>query len=574
MSTLQRHLHGGMPVFIQKQLVERFRTVTKGAMIMGLFGVFSFFFNLDPFQAIQNPVFDNWRIPLFATLAGVSAVNLLILRTQREIHTVIVLAVLFQVIVAFTISLLDAFWVYPDPYLPEPRAFWTNLWIVAYPIMVPLAPGITLLSSLACVGAVMVSMSLPLILGMPHSAPPVIYRMILETNLIMCVLAYIASRTVNKLNWQIVHERRKGSYELIRRLGAGAMGEVWLARHRMLHRPAAMKTIKPEKLAAADEKIRSEIVRRFEREAQATAGLYNPHSIRIYDFGMTEEGSFFIVMEALEGCDLDEFVKEYGPLPIPRAINWLKQICASLNEAHQVGLIHRDLKPANIHICKYGVEYDFIKVLDFGMVKYETDAQVVQQFSVNLEEGDEEPISGISSSSPGDLDSAELTQANRLTGTPSYMAPEMIYGEPVDHRYDIYALGCIAYFLITGTKVFQSSGFKNQLYGHMMLSPDAPSERIGSPVPTELEQLILDCLQKDPELRPATIADIIERLEALPVKPSWTPEDAAEWWQDQSDEARDIMKLASDSVPSLSDNQRFVKANSEPGIQSDAESIT
>src|SRR5262249_25471813 len=219
-----------------------------------------------------------------------------------------------------------------------------------------------------------------------------------------------------------------GSYRLVERLGQGGMGEVWRARHRLLARPAAIKLMRPEVLGGSSFERISELRARFEREAQATALLRSPHTIALYDFGVADDGTFYYVMEFLDGFDLETLVERFGPVPPERAIFLLTQMCDSLGEAHAARLIHRDIKPANVYVCRYGREVDFVNVLHFGLVQASGEGRVTQM---------------------------TLAGARLAGGTPAFMAPEQVLGvRPVDERSDIYAVGCVAYWLVTGQLVF------------------------------------------------------------------------------------------------------------------------
>jgi serine/threonine-protein kinase len=279
------------------------------------------------------------------------------------------------------------------------------------------------------------------------------------------------------------------------------MGEVWRARHRMLAQPAAIKLLGPEALGGrASERIR----KRFEREARATAMLSSPNTIRLYDFGRTEDGTLYYVMELLDGIDLETLVSEHGPVSAERAIYLLRQVCDSLAEAHNGGLVHRDIKPANIYICRQGTQHDRVKVLDFGLVALREDR-----------------------SSAG----TRLTAEDHITGTPAYMAPETVTGDhPVDHRADIYALGCVAYWLVTGELVFDGDTAVKILYGHVERAPVPPTKRTGVKLPRGFEELILECLRKDPGERPRSAAAIAERLDAHVLADPWNERRASEWW--------------------------------------------
>lgn len=283
------------------------------------------------------------------------------------------------------------------------------------------------------------------------------------------------------------------------------MGEVWVAKHTMLARPAAVKLIKPEMLGD-DESSRKTAVRRFEREAQATAALKSYHTIDLYDFGVTEDGAFYYVMELLQGLSLDSLVDRFGPVESGRAVYLLRQACHSLGEAHACGMVHRDIKPANIHVSRVGPDfrYDFVKVLDFGLVKSR----------------DEQQAGG-----------TELTAEGIATGTPAFMAPEMALGKTtIDGRADIYCLGCVGYWLLTGQRVFERENALATVLAHVQEQPIPPSQRTELEISAELERAILACLEKDPADRPQSAAELDEMLHASGCESEWTMQRARDWW--------------------------------------------
>ena len=318
------------------------------------------------------------------------------------------------------------------------------------------------------------------------------------------VLSYVAARVVHHLGVEIRRAHDLGSYRLDALLGRGGMGEVWRASHRMLARPAAIKLIRRDTLAR-DPAMAATAVDRFEREAQVIASLQSPHTVALYDFGVTDDGSLFYVMELLEGVNLETLVKRFGPVPPERVVYLLRQACASLAEAHHRGLVHRDIKPANIYLCQRGMEYDVVKVLDFGIVKKAVT--------------DDEPSV------------RELTRANDVAGTPEYMAPEIAMGTgSVDGRTDIYALGCVAFWLLTGRPVFEEKTPMAAIIAHVQRQPISPSTATEFEVPPALDQIILDCLSKDPEARPATADALSTRLAAISFARPWTEQSAFRWW--------------------------------------------
>lgn len=292
-------------------------------------------------------------------------------------------------------------------------------------------------------------------------------------------------------------------YRLEEPLGSGGMGDVWVARHRMLDRPAAVKMIRPEALGS-DATSRRNAVRRFVREARSTAALRSHHTIDLHDFGVTEEGAFYYIMELLEGLSLDELVRRFGPVPSGRAIYLLRQICHSLSEAHDAGMVHRDIKPGNIFTCHQGLDYDFVKVLDFGLVKTRDD----------LGTGD-----------------AQLTADNVVAGTPAFMAPELAKGLHVDGRADLYALGCVGYWLLTGQLVFDEPTPLAVVIHHVQTEPIPPSSRTEMEIPPELERAILDCLAKDPADRPQSAHDLSQLLADCSTAATWDRGTAEEWWR-------------------------------------------
>jgi serine/threonine-protein kinase len=248
----------------------------------------------------------------------------------------------------------------------------------------------------------------------------------------------------------------------------------------------------------------SVVVERFRREAHAAANLRSPHTIELYDFGESDDGSLYYVMELLEGLNLQELVDRFGPVPPARTIHLLKQACLSLGEAHQRGLVHRDIKPSNLVACRMGLAVDFVKVLDFGLVKMAS------------EEGAER---------------VNLTSPNVTTGTPAFMAPEVALGnQAVDGRADLYALGCVGYWLLTGRTPFEAPTAVAMLMKHVQDAPLPPSRLAEFEIPAELDRIILDCLAKEPAGRPADAAALYRRLSDCPVPDPWDRDRAVEWW--------------------------------------------
>jgi serine/threonine-protein kinase len=323
-------------------------------------------------------------------------------------------------------------------------------------------------------------------------------------NLIAASLAIVPIKIITTLGGEVTTARELGSYRLGELLASGGMGEVYRARHRLLARPAAIKLLRPDVVGARSPDQAQVIFKRFEREAAAAASLRSPHSVELYDFGVGENGDLYLVMELLEGLDLDTLVERFGPLPPERVVHLLLQACESLAEAHDNGLIHRDIKPSNLHVGRLGRRHDFLKVLDFGLVKPDHRRQAVE---------------------------TKLTAPEAVTGTPAFMAPELALGHAdADHRVDLYALGCVAYWLLTGRLVFEADTPVAMLMRHVEDAVVPPSRRSELDIPAELEQLILDLLAKRPQDRPRDADELARRLGAVPLTAPWTEERAARWW--------------------------------------------
>ena len=304
-----------------------------------------------------------------------------------------------------------------------------------------------------------------------------------------------------------------GSYRLISRLGSGGMGEVWLAKHRLLARPAAVKLIRQE---APTGTPREQLVGRFHREAQVTSRLRSPHTVQLYDFGVNDTGAFYYVMELLNGLDVQDIVNRFGPQVPERVITFLRQTCRSLAEAHDHGLVHRDIKPANLFVARLGSEYDFLKVLDFGIVK-------------------DQPAQGRDATETNVLSSPDLLQ-----GTPAFMAPEVILGEGrVDGRTDLYSLACSAYWALTGQHVFHASNPAQMLLHHAQTRPTPPSDVSELPIPRELDSVLMRCLEKDPAKRPSSAPELESLLANIRCSEPWTDERARAWWRTHAPEVLD-----------------------------------
>jgi len=310
-------------------------------------------------------------------------------------------------------------------------------------------------------------------------------------------LCTAASNVIYGLRRDIREARRLGQYTLEEKLGEGGMGVVYRARHAMLRRPTAIKLLLPERVGTNS-------LARFEREVQVTAELTHPNTIRIHDYGRTSDGTLYYVMELLEGADLGRVVGASGPQPPARVVHVLTQVAGALREAHERGLIHRDVKPSNIMLCTQGGVPDVAKVVDFGLVK------------TVVADGD-----------------ATLTNPSVLTGTPLYMAPEALTDpEGLDGRSDLYSLGAVAYYLLTGTNVFEGKTLVQICAHHLHTEPEPPSKRLGAPLPEELEALVLACLAKKRDARPRDAAELLARLSRCALRAEWTETEARAWWSE------------------------------------------
>jgi serine/threonine-protein kinase len=311
------------------------------------------------------------------------------------------------------------------------------------------------------------------------------------------MVAAVGVHTIGTLRREAFVAKQLGQYRLKHKLGSGGMGDVFLAEHQMMKRPCVVKVIRPDR--AQDPKM----LARFEREVRATAKLSHWNSVDIYDYGRTAEGTFYYVMEYLPGHNLGELVEGYGPLSVGRTIYLLDQVCAALKEAHGVGLVHRDIKPANIFCAYRGGVFDVAKLLDFGLAKP----------TLAINEGE-----------------AALTMEGSVTGSPLFMSPEQAMGDDrVDARSDIYSLGAVMYFMLTARPPFESDNPIKVMIAHA--SQEVTSPRQQNPdIPAELEDIILRCLEKDPELRFQDIAALQRALQEVVVDDPWSSERAVEWW--------------------------------------------
>ena len=434
---------------------------------------------------------------LAGSFIGLGLLMFVIGRSGRiENRILLDLGLMFQVIGAAGIEVGILF--VPDVDFTYVGISWTCVWIVTFPLLVPATMGKAFLAAFASASMLPLALLLRSAGGLAFPGMAQLIQMLVPGYI--CVgIAMVGLRVITNLGKDVSKARSLGSYHLVERLGQGGMGEVWRADHRLLARTAAVKFIRPEAFGAQDAAGKEHLLRRFEREAQATARLTSPHTIALHDFGVSEEGVFYYVMELLRGIDLQTLVRRFGPIPCGRAAYLLRQVCDSLAEAHDSGLVHRDIKPANIFTCRLGLEYDQVKVLDFGLVK--------------------------------SRESSGLTTQASPAGTPAFMAPEMVLGEStVDGRADLYALGCLAYWLLSGELVFSRSNVMQLAFDHVNTTPRPLSERTEMEVPKTFEATIMACLEKDPANRPQSAAELRDLLERVDGQQRWAREDAHHWW--------------------------------------------
>jgi len=430
-------------------------------------------------------------------------------RGDRDPRFILDLGLGYMVLTALALGLTLHWGPVPVGEPVRPEISWVGAVVLMFAAVVPSAPSKTLIAGLVAASMSPVGMLVAQARGRWDFGPATNALLMHYPDYLLVGVSVVISHVVTMLGQQVTRAREMGSYQLGELLGRGGMGEVYKATHRMLARPAAIKLIRPEVLTSGDGEAVQLAVTRFRREAEAAASLRSPHTVEIYDFGVTEDETLYCVMELLDGLDLESFVREHGPMPASRVIYILSQVCDSLAEAHARGLVHRDIKPANIHVGRMGLRHDFVKVLDFGLVK---------------------PVAPIAIATP---EHSPVTQAGLTPGTPAYMAPEMALGETVDGRADIYALGCVAYYLLTGRLVFEAEQVFQLVVKHLEATPTPPSQRVAFPIPPALDQLVLACLAKEPEERPgaAAMARSLAGIGATGVE-LWGEEQAMRWWQE------------------------------------------
>jgi eukaryotic-like serine/threonine-protein kinase len=465
------------------------------------------FFPVLLFPAERKLLFVHWLnwIPGVISITVAIAVALAIKLARLRPPVVTFLGLVFEIVSSYGIAAAE--FLQPQGLMITHTwggLSWVAVWMLLFNVVVPTVPRYAVLAALGAVTSVpaMVLLSLSLFPPAEKTAGMMLFFMFGFPYLLVVIMAYVGARVVYALGTEVTRARELGSYRLEDRLGEGGMGEVWRASHRLLARPAAIKLIRSQGDGAG---VTEDARRRFEREAQVIARLRSPHTVTLFDFGVTDEGSFYYVMELLDGLDADSIVKRFGPMPAERVVHVLRQICHSLSEADSCGLVHRDIKPANIFLCRYGEDHDFVKVLDFGIAKAVHD--------------------------PSPEAVTALTMANMIQGTPAFIAPEQAMGMEVDSRADIYATGCVAYWLLTGELVFAADSPMKLILAHAQTAADPPSSRTELPIPRDLDALVLSCLAKDRDLRPRTPRELLHHLDALAIDRPWTEARARDWWK-------------------------------------------
>lgn len=430
---------------------------------------------------------DALAIPVAGSLLLIGAT-----RTRLSARTLLMIGAGYQIAGAFCIA-----WFEQGPQIGRGTAG-TVLWIMSYTLL-PTRPLRTALVALGSALTGPVALALHIALG--QRSWPADWGAALDFGMSFAaaIFTVITVRVIYGLGREIADARKVGAYVLVEKVGYGGMGEVWRAKHSALVRPAAIKLMRPRNLSHGSPVDLGRLARRFQQEAQATALLKSPHTVAVYDYGETSDGVLYYVMELLDGLDLETLVQKFGPQPAERVVHFLRQATASLAEAHAAGLVHRDIKPANLFASVMGLELDFLKVLDFGLVR---------RIAVD----------------------SSLTAENAVWGTPAYIAPESAVDSRYDARSDIYSLGSVAYWLLTGETVFEAPSGHAMIAAQIRDAPVRPSLRTELPIPPELEAVIMACLAKNPDERPQSAEQLSRMLGAVQL-PAWTQRRAEAWWR-------------------------------------------
>jgi hypothetical protein len=500
---------------ILSRAVRRLRMLC--GVLIGMFGLVililplsHYFPVLRPTQMLEEQLsgrFEMGMIVVGGLSLATTTVMLIITRLPWRPQRILNIGLGFQVLAALYISFLDHLLPW-EAGVTVRGASPVVLWIMTFPL-IPATPRRGALA--AFLAAAMGPLSLLVHIMTSWHAPDLQGAfMYYLPSFIAAGLSTLLTSSIYQLSTDVSRAKRLGSYRPVDRLAEGGMGEIWRARHAALVRPAAVKLIRPEIFAGKTVAEANSILRRFAQEAQITASLQSPHTVQLHDFGRTDDGTIYYVMELLNGLSLEALVERFGPQSPERVAQLVAQACHSLHEAHRAGLIHRDIKPANLQVCVWGGELDVLKVLDFGLVKVRA-----RPGDVNI-----------------DRDLNGDGKVDHITGTPAYMSPETVArGGVVDERSDLYALGCVTFFLLTGKLVFDAATAMAMFEAHARKKPEPPSRHSELPIPPELDALVMACLDKDPERRPQSAAELRRRLLAIDFKSPWTQERAERWWQ-------------------------------------------
>lgn len=458
-------------------------------------------------RILQPEVAAAWNRPIlrvFMLAVFLLSVGFIVVQRQGWLSKQRLLdaGMVFQILIAFACGLFEGA-AYRDPNVTVVGHSGIAVWMMLCGRLMPNAPLKSAFTGAMC--ALMWPFAYWVNLQIFGYQPMPLSRLLIWVVPLVVLAGWMYALNNRTLSYYAQQERAEeiGSYVLTTLLGRGGMGEVWRAKHKTLARDAAVKLIRPEMLSASSGKQEILLKRRFQREAQVTASLRSPHTVALYDYGQSKEGAFYYVMELLEGVDLQTMVERFGPMEPARVVHILWQVAQSLEEAHRAGLVHRDIKPRNILVARMGLQYDFVKVLDFGLVK-----------ALHVE----------------DPERTLTTIDGATTGTPAYLSPESAIGSPIDARSDLYSLGCTAYFLLTGCMVFNEPTPTAFAIAHVQKKPTPMSERTELPIPAGLEAIVMQLLEKNPIHRVPTARDLARRLHELNEVAEWSPDRAERWW--------------------------------------------
>ena len=502
-----------LPPRLQAKIRRRIRGV--GILSMMAYAV-SLTFGVVAALSENPPPYAGLRLLGIISVIALAAFTIGVVKRLSLKHA-INLALTMECLVCLLVSVTN-----PAYELPTgktlPGLTWVVPIIVMFPLLIPTPPKWILTASILCVMTVPVGTFIAYELdGQPNVNLAGMLPLALISPTIAACIAYFGATLVYETGVGAEKIRRAGSYQIQKELGAGGMGVVYQAVHERLLRPAAIKYILPAQLESrfgSPQIARS----RFEREAEVLGMLRSPHTVELYDYDLDDHGQLYYVMELLEGWDASTLVMQFGVVPPARAVHFLAQVCRSLAEAHYFGMVHRDVKPSNIMVCRYGRDLDFVKVLDFGLM------------TPRREEG--VPVPTNPQLGPyGAGFQTSLTQGHLVMGTPDFMSPEQVLHGPLDGRSDLYAVGALGYWLLTGKVLFEGGTAREKMERHVKEPPPHPSANTDQPIPHRLEELILSCLAKQPEQRPKSADDLAFAF-MNSVEEAWTPARARTWWNE------------------------------------------